>query len=116
MLPAGYGMSALTLPPSIEYLASDISMTSLQVFFEGNVQGVGFRWTVRDIAKGFDVTGWARNLVDGRVEMQVSGEEAEVRAFVDAVMKSELRGHIHKHSEHNLEQPVAARGFEIRHD
>jgi acylphosphatase len=91
-------------------------MTSLQVFFEGNVQGVGFRWTVRNVAKGFEVTGWVRNLLDGRVEMQLSGEEAEVRAFVDALMKSELRGYIRKHTEHKLEQPVAARGFEIRHD
>ena len=91
-------------------------MTSLQVFFAGNVQGVGFRWTVRNVAKGFAVTGWVRNLLDGRVEMQVSGEDAEVRAFVDALMNSELRSHIRKHTEQKLEQPVAARGFEIRHD
>jgi acylphosphatase len=91
-------------------------MTSFQVFFEGSVQGVGFRWTVRKIAKGFDITGWVRNLLDGRVEMQVSGEEAEVRAFVDALMSSELRSHIRKHTEQTLQQPVAARGFEIRHD
>jgi acylphosphatase len=46
-------------------------MISLQVFYEGHVQGVGFRFTVRHIAKGFDVTGWVRNLPDGRVELQV---------------------------------------------
>jgi acylphosphatase len=91
-------------------------MSSLQVFFDGNVQGVGFRWTVHNIAKGFDVIGWVRNLLDGRVEMQVSGDEAAVRAFVEAIMNSELRGHIRRHTEHKLEQPVAARGFEIRHD
>ena len=50
-------------------------MISLQVFYEGNVQGVGFRWSVRHAAKGFDVTGWVRNLPDGRVELQVTGEE-----------------------------------------
>src|SRR5437773_2239670 len=43
-------------------------MISLQVFYEGYVQGVGFRWSVRHIAKGFDLTGWVRNLADGRVE------------------------------------------------
>ena len=53
-------------------------MISLQVFYEGNVQGVGFRWSVRDAAKGFDVTGWVRNLSDGRVELNVTGEEEEV--------------------------------------
>ena len=91
-------------------------MISFQVFFEGHVQGVGFRWTVRHIAKGFDLTGWVRNLIDGRVEMQASGEEAEVRAFLDAIGQSELRALIRKQTENKLETPVKARGFEIRHD
>jgi acylphosphatase len=91
-------------------------MISLQVFYEGNVQGVGFRWSVRHIAKGFDVTGWVRNLADGRVELQVNGEEDEMRAFLAAVAQSELHSLIHKQIENKLEKPVAARGFEIRHD
>ena len=89
-------------------------MISLQVFYEGNVQGVGFRWTVRDIAKGFEVTGSVRNLADGRVEMQVNGEEKEVRAFLEAIKQSELRGLIRKDTESTLSEPVVARGFEIR--
>ena len=91
-------------------------MISLQVFFEGHVQGVGFRWTIRHVAKGFDLTGWVRNLIDGRVEMQVNGEEAEVRAFLDAIGQSELRALIRKQTENKLETPVKASGFEIRHD
>jgi acylphosphatase len=87
---------------------------SIQVFYEGNVQGVGFRWTVRHIAKGFDVTGWVGNLADGRVELQVNGEENEVRAFVAAIGESELRAHIRKQTETELAGPVDARGFEIR--
>jgi acylphosphatase len=91
-------------------------MVSLQVLYEGNVQGVGFRWSVRDVAKGFDVTGWVRNLRDGRVELQVTGEENEVRAFLDRVAEGELHSLIHKQTENKLEKPVTARGFEIRHD
>jgi acylphosphatase len=91
-------------------------VTSLQVFYEGHVQGVGFRWTVRHIAKGFEVTGWVRNLLDGRVEMQVRGEESEVRAFLGAITQSELRSHIRKAIECRLDAPVEANGFEIRHD
>jgi acylphosphatase len=91
-------------------------MFSLQVFFEGNVQGVGFRWSVKRIATGFEVTGWVRNLLDGRVELQVAGEEEEVRAFVEAISRSELRAHIKKQVEHPLGAPPEARGFEIRHD
>jgi acylphosphatase len=89
---------------------------SVQVFYEGNVQGVGFRWSVRNVAKGFDVTGFVRNLRDGRVELQAAGEEEEVRAFLEAILKSELRAHIKKHSETALTETPAFRGFEIRHD
>jgi len=89
---------------------------SVQVFYEGNVQGVGFRWSVRNVAKGFDVTGSVRNLRDGRVELQVSGDREEVRAFLEAILQSELRAHIRKHSETPLPNPPAFRGFEIRHD
>jgi len=91
-------------------------MISLQIFFEGNVQGVGFRWSVKHVAKGFDVIGWVRNLPDGRVELQASGEENEVRAFITAIGQSELRAHIRKQTELTLPGPPASRGFEIRHD
>ena len=91
-------------------------MISLQVFYEGHVQGVGFRFTVRHIAKGFDVTGWVRNLPDGRVELQVTGDEEEIRAFLDQVAQSELHSLIREQTENKLNEPVAARGFEIRHD
>ena len=91
-------------------------IASLQVLYEGNVQGVGFRYSVRQIAKGFDITGSVRNLRDGRVELLATGEEDEVRAFVEAIGQSELRAHIKKHSETPLPNPPDFRGFEIRHD
>ena len=88
----------------------------MQVFYEGNVQGVGFRWSVRNVAKGFDVTGFVRNLHDGRVELQAAGEDDEVRAFLEAILQSELRAHIKKHSETRMTERPAFRGFEIRHE
>lgn len=88
----------------------------MQVFYEGNVQGVGFRWSVRNVAKGFDVTGFVRNLPDGRVELQAAGEEEEVSAFLEGILQSELRAHIKKHSETPLAEAPTFRGFEIRHD
>jgi acylphosphatase len=71
---------------------------------------------VRHIAKGFDVTGWVRNLPDGRVELQATGDEEEVRAFLDQLAESELHSLIRKQTENKLNEAVAARGFEIRHD
>ena len=91
-------------------------MPATQVFYEGNVQGVGFSYTVKQIAKGFDVVGWVRNLPDGRVELQVSGESAELAAFLQAIAQSELRGHIHEQTAAPLLEPPATRGFTIRHD
>ena len=103
-------IACLTFP------VSEQVMISCQVFYEGHVQGVGFRFTVRHIAKGFDVIGWVRNLPDGRVELQVTGDENEVRAFLDQVAQSELHSLIREQTENKLNEPVAARGFEIRHD
>jgi len=89
-------------------------MIALQVFYEGHVQGVGFRWTVRHIATGFDITGWVRNLPDGRVELQANGEESEVLAFIDAIKTSELASHIRRQQQSRLPTGPNVRGFEIR--
>ncbi len=91
-------------------------IASIQVLYEGSVQGIGFRYSVRQIAKGFDITGSVRNLRDGRVELLASGEEDEIRAFLETIAQSELRGHIKKHSQTPLPNPPDFRGFEIRHD
>jgi len=72
--------------------------------YEGHVQGVGFRFTVRHIAKGFDVTGWVRKLPDGRVELQATGDEEELRAFLDQVAQSELHSLIRKQTENKLNE------------
>ena len=89
-------------------------MISKQIFYEGNVQGVGFRYSVRQIAKGFDVTGWVKNLPDGRVELQANAEPSELAAFLEAIARSELRAHIRKQIEAMLPDSPAVHGFEIR--
>lgn len=92
-------------------------IVSIQVFYEGHVQGVGFRYTVKQIAKGFDLTGSVRNLPDGRVELQTTGDEDEVNAFLEAIEQSQLRAHIKKQSRMPLpDPPPAFHGFQIRHD
>ena len=55
------------------------------VLFSGRVQGVGFRYTTRRVARGFAVTGFVRNLSDGRVELVAEGNADEVRRFLGAV-------------------------------
>ena len=46
----------------------------LHILYEGRVQGVGFRYTTKSVANGFEVTGTVRNLTDGRVELVAEGE------------------------------------------
>jgi acylphosphatase len=69
-------------------------MERATVFYAGRVQGVGFRATVRHLARGYDVTGSVRNLADGRVELVAEGARPEVQAFLEGIATSELSGHI----------------------
>jgi acylphosphatase len=54
-------------------------------YYSGKVQGVGFRFTVKDIADQLGVRGWAKNLSDGRVEVLAEAEEPVLKDFLDKV-------------------------------
>jgi len=84
-----------------------------QVFYEGRVQGVGFRYTCKNLARGYDIVGWVRNLPDSRVELQCSGTVEEVEGFLEAIAESELKAHIRSVSAGAIPPPVGLRGFEI---
>ena len=87
--------------------------TARQVFYEGRVQGVGFRYTVKNLARGFDVVGTVRNLADGRVELLAAGEADEVEDFLAAIRKSALAGHIQREEINVTPLPLNLRGFTI---
>ncbi len=65
------------------------------VFYSGTVQGVSFRYTTERTARGFDVTGFVRNLPDGRVEMVAEGTPTELDRFQQAVAEA-MEGYISK--------------------
>jgi acylphosphatase len=88
-------------------------MKATQIFYEGRVQGVGFRYSVRRMASGYDVCGWVRNLPDGRVELQVAGDRAEVGAFLEEIRESALAGHITAEQTHVIEIDKPFKGFQI---
>jgi len=58
------------------------------VWYTGTVQGVGFRFTTRRLARGRDVTGFVKNLPDGRVEVVAEGPAGEVDGFLRDVRKA----------------------------
>ena len=65
------------------------------LFYTGHVQGVGFRYATLQIAKEFEVSGFVRNLPDGRVLLELEGEAGEVAAFAAAV-EERMHGYIRR--------------------
>ena len=85
----------------------------LHIFYSGQVQGVGFRYTVKSLARGFEVTGTVRNLPDGRVELAAEGRRSELEEFRKAIQDSEL-GHFVRREETSWSHAKNEfRGFEI---
>ena len=70
------------------------SQKRMQIFFSGTVQGVGFRFTAERLARRFPVTGFVRNLEDGRVEVTAEGEEATLVEFLTAIRESGMKDYI----------------------
>jgi acylphosphatase len=68
-----------------------------RVLFAGRVQGVGFRYTALHLAHGFAIAGTVRNLRDGRVELVIEGEAAEVDRYLDA-LRRQMAGYIDEES------------------
>jgi acylphosphatase len=83
------------------------------VFFTGHVQGVGFRYSVLQVAKEFDVTGFVSNLADGRVQLETEGTAAEVASFIDAVQEK-MHGYIRKVERSNRMRARQFNGFTIK--
>lgn len=89
-------------------------MTARQYLFGGRVQGVGFRYATKQLAKGFDVLGWVKNLPDGRVELQLMGEEEELDEFIEELHESPLSHHIQEQEERTVPLLEDTVGFSIR--
>jgi acylphosphatase len=90
------------------------SHVRLAILFAGHVQGVGFRYTARNLARNFDVTGYVRNLPDGRVEMVVEGEPEEARGLLEAI-QLEMQGHVRETQLHEAPATGEFPGFVVRH-
>lgn len=57
------------------------------VFISGKVQGVNFRWNTKRKAKKQELTGWVKNLPDGRVEVVLEGEKENVEQMIGWIKK-----------------------------
>jgi acylphosphatase len=85
----------------------------LCVLYSGHVQGVGFRYTAKSVAAGFEVAGTVRNLPDGRVELVAEGAKGELEAFRTAIRDEGLGSLIRNEDVTWSEARGGLRGFEI---
>jgi acylphosphatase len=69
------------------------------VYYSGQVQGVGFRYTASNLAAGYDVAGYVRNLPDGRVELVAEGSAEEINRFLDDIAHT-MRRYIRQSEAH----------------
>lgn len=89
------------------------SRCQMRVLYSGHVQGVGFRYTAKTVASGYDVTGTVRNLSDGRVELTAEGGREELDAFRRGLRDAGLDGFIRDEVVTWGEASGNLRGFEI---
>lgn len=74
-------------------------MIAKRVIFTGRVQGVGFRYTTKEIATGFDVCGTVKNLPNGTVALEVMGEIEEVEEYLNEILEESPVSHFIKETQ-----------------
>lgn len=80
----------------------------------GRVQGVGFRWFVHDTATREGVAGWVTNLLDGRVEAFVEGDQDAVRRVEAALHSGPRSAHVERVVTIDEDVTGNLKGFQIR--
>jgi acylphosphatase len=69
-------------------------MPELHVTVSGTVQGVGFRWFVREKARRWGLTGWVQNRLDGTVELAASGPQESLDGLIRDVRVGPPGAHV----------------------
>ena len=104
--------STSTLSP--EYQPASVPLHRRHLHYSGRVQGVGFRYTVKNIAMRHNISGYVRNLPDGRVELIVEGPEDEMDQLLASV-KDRMSGYIRSIDIATLPATGEFSHFHIRH-
>lgn len=82
--------------------------------FSGRVQGVGFRYTVQNLALQYAVQGFVRNLPDGRVELVMEGPGEDMEHLLDDI-RQKMNGFIHDVAVHESPATGEFKQFYVKH-
>jgi acylphosphatase len=89
-------------------------VSTLHVAVRGRVQGVGFRWFVRERARALRLRGWVRNLEDGGVEVLADGSADAIAGLREALQRGPSGAHVHAIDDlAEAPKPPLADGFNI---
>ena len=103
------GVSCGIVPPANVAM----SRCRVRILYSGQVQGVGFRYTAKSAAAGFEVIGVVRNLPEGQVELLAEGTREELEGFRQAIREAGLEHFIRNEDVCWSEAQGSFRGFEI---
>ena len=94
-------------------MSEEVVAEQREVYYSGRVQGVGFRYTVRMLAGRYAVTGFVKNLPDGRVQLVAEGAASELQRLLDAI-RAEMGRYVADTQETASPPTGRFEGFEIR--
>lgn len=69
-------------------------LARVHIIVEGRVQGVGFRYHIQDAAKKLKLTGWVRNLDEGKVEILAEGDKKALLELVGIARNGPSRSNV----------------------
>lgn len=87
---------------------------TVKALISGRVQGVAFRAWTRDVARQRGLSGWVRNLPDGRVEALFAGPVEAVDAVLEECRKGPPAARVDRIETQDM-SAISATGFEVRH-
>ncbi len=90
-------------------------MIAFEVYVSGNVQGVGFRYFTRRVARELGVRGYVKNLSDGRVYIYAVGDEIMLDKFMSAINRGPPMAVVRKVEVRKVEVDEGFDGFEVRY-
>ncbi|MDD4202373.1 MAG: acylphosphatase [Candidatus Omnitrophica bacterium] len=86
---------------------------SYHIKYKGIVQGVGFRYTARNVAKSLKLDGWVKNMPDGSVEVMIEGEDKDITEF-NQRLQDKMQGYIRNTQINEVPSSGTMKGFEIK--